>query len=25
LVFYCICTPKFTVQCYHNEELKQPK
>jgi mannose-6-phosphate isomerase-like protein (cupin superfamily) len=20
LVFYCICTPRFTPKCYHNEE-----
>lgn len=22
LVFYCICTPKFTTECYCNEEAK---
>jgi mannose-6-phosphate isomerase-like protein (cupin superfamily) len=22
LVFYCICTPKFTAECYHDEEAK---
>jgi len=23
LIFYCICTPKFTSKCYCNEEAKQ--
>jgi mannose-6-phosphate isomerase-like protein (cupin superfamily) len=23
LVFYCICTPKFTTKCYCNEEANQ--
>lgn len=22
LIFYCICTPSFTPNCYHNEEQK---
>jgi mannose-6-phosphate isomerase-like protein (cupin superfamily) len=23
LIFYCICTPKFTTKCYRNEETSQ--
>ena len=23
LVFYCICTPRFTAECYRDEETKQ--
>ncbi len=25
LVFYCICTPKFTTDCYRNDEKSVPK
>lgn len=24
LVFYCICTPAFTQECYHDEEAENP-
>jgi mannose-6-phosphate isomerase-like protein (cupin superfamily) len=24
LVFYCICTPKFTAECYCDEEQRKP-
>ena len=23
LIFYCICTPKFTSKCYYDEEARQ--
>ena len=23
LIFYCICTPKFTAECYHSDETNQ--
>ena len=23
LVFYCICTPRFTPKCYHDEEVEK--
>jgi mannose-6-phosphate isomerase-like protein (cupin superfamily) len=25
LVFYCICTPRFTEECYVDEEAKEPQ
>ncbi len=23
LIFYCICTPRFTAECYHSDETNQ--
>jgi mannose-6-phosphate isomerase-like protein (cupin superfamily) len=25
LVFYCVCTPRFTSECYSNDEINQRK